>query len=220
MNKKQFPQKEDLLDAIMKGLLTAKENFSLWCGEKLYLSYAPANFLTIHVAQEIAKVEEFPEIFIDASISETLKYGLPSTEEYKSFMQKFAISDRIFSLTLDERFDHETKQDSIARAIISVKNGVRNLKDEYINDIESMSKVISHSKMDYAIFAFYLDISDSARIKAETRITEIINEFNTVTGEYENLNSYFIGGDVNIIENIGEWSIGCYVIEKNNKEEK
>ncbi|APW64743.1 hypothetical protein LPB137_02225 [Poseidonibacter parvus] len=208
-----FPEKKEVLEKVQKGILNARENFSLWTGEELYLSYAPANFLSIHISQEISKLSVLPEIFIDATIADTLKYALKNTDEYKSFMRKNEIMDRTFCITLDERFDHETNRDSIAKVIISVRNGVRNVKEEYLNDIDVMCKVISDSSLDYAVFAFYLDISNKARIKAKERINELISAFDEVSEKYKEISTRFIGGDINTIENIGEWSVGCYVIE-------
>jgi hypothetical protein len=213
-----IPSKDLIIKAVMNGIKTAKNNFEEWTGEKLFLSYAPDNFISMHVAQEIAKLDNKPEIFINASIADTLKCALPSRNDYKDFMKKKNINDKLFCITLDERFDHETNQDSIAKVIMSTKNGVRNVKDEYTNDIEVMCKVLDYenkndSSLDYAIFAFYLDISNTARIKAKKRIKEIVSSFDDIVSSYKNLNSTFIGGDVNTIENIGEWSIGLYIIE-------
>ena len=209
-----FPVKEDVIQKIQDGILKAKDNFSLWTGEELYLSYAPDNFLTIHISQEIASLKDKPEIFINAAISDTLKCSLKRRDDYKEFMKERGISDRTFCIGLDERFDHETNKDAIARVIISARNGVRNVKDEYLNDIEVMCKVVSDSNIEYAIFAFYLDISNKARIDAKTRVDELITAFNKISTNYKKISSRFIGGDINTIENIGEWSVGCYVIEK------
>jgi hypothetical protein len=213
-----IPSKDLIIKAVMTGIKTAKNNFEDWTGEKLFLSYAPDNFISMHVAQEIAKLDNKPEIFINASIADTLKCALPSRNDYKDFMRSKNINDKLFCITLDERFDHETNQDSIAKVIMSTKSGVRNVKDEYINDIEVMCKVLDYenindSSLDYAIFAFYLDISNTARIRAKKRIEEIVSSFDEIVSSYKKLNSTFIGGDVNTIENIGEWSIGLYVIE-------
>ncbi len=213
-----IPSKDLIIKAVKTGIKTAKNNFEDWTGEKLFLSYAPDNFISMHVAQEIAKLDNKPEIFINASIADTLKCALPSRNDYKDFMRSKNINDKLFCITLDERFDHETNQDSIAKVIMSTKSGVRNVKDEYINDIEVMCKVLDYenindSSLDYAIFAFYLDISNTARIRAKKRIEEIVSSFDEIVSSYKKLNSTFIGGDVNTIENIGEWSIGLYVIE-------
>lgn len=217
-----FPSKKSVIDSVISGILTAKENFTLWTGERVFLSYAPDNFLSIHISQSIAKLKDKPEIFINASLSDTLKYSLKTRNDYKDFMKKNKIVDKLYCITLDERFDHETKQDSVAKAIISVVNGLRNVKDEYINDIQTMCKVLNNQdeeylSIDYAIFAFYLDISSTAKIKAKNRITDIVDSFNSIVNKYEYLESKFIGGEINTIENIGEWSVGCFVIEPKRK---
>jgi hypothetical protein len=69
------------------------------------------------------------------------------------------------------------------------------------------------STLDYGVFAFYLDISNTARKKSDRRIEEIIESFDKIVASHKNLKSSFKGGDINIIENIGEWCVGCYVIE-------
>ena len=101
---------------------------------------------------------------------------------------------------------------------MSIRNGVRNAQAEYKDDIELMCKLLqreekSESTLDYAIFAFYLDISNTARKKGEKRIEEIIEAFDKIVSSYKNLKSSFKGGDIKKIENIGEWCVGCYIIE-------
>jgi hypothetical protein len=69
------------------------------------------------------------------------------------------------------------------------------------------------STLDYGLFAFYLDISNSARKKSEKRLNEIIKSFDKIVNDYTNLKSYFKGGEIHVVQNIGEWCVGCYVIE-------
>lgn len=213
-----FPKQNEIIDSILKGLETAKNNFKFWTADELYLSYAPSKFLTIHVAQEIAKLENAPEIFIDATISDILRCSLPSRSSYSEFMKEKNLPQDVFSLTLDDRFIHKTDNDSVSRVIIAIKNGVRNVQDEYKLEIEKICKMLDREKEEdstlyYGVFAFYLDISSGARKKAEKRIEEIISSFDEVVKDYPNLKSKFEGGKVNNIPNIGEWSIGCYIIE-------
>ncbi|RXJ86463.1 hypothetical protein [Arcobacter sp. CECT 8985] len=218
----KFPTQKQIIDSVLKGIETAKNNFTYWTADELYLSYAPPKFLTIHISQEIAKLENSPELFIDATVADILRCSLPSRNDFTDFMQKRYLSQDILCLTLDERFEHKSDNDSISRVIMSIKNGVRNIKEEYKYEIEKMCKMLhreklSDSTLDYAIFAFYLDISNSARKKSKKRIEEIINSFDNIVNSYSNLKSKFEGGNINIIPNIGEYSIGCYVIEPSFK---
>ncbi|RXJ65622.1 hypothetical protein CRV08_14735 [Halarcobacter ebronensis] len=213
-----FPLKDDVISAVISGIKSAKNNYTFWTCDELYLSYAPPKFLSIHVAQEIAKLNNAPEIFIDATISDILRCSLPNRSDFREFMRKNYIMERNFCITLDERFEHKSDNDSISRVIISLKNGVRNVQQEYLDDIELMCKVLQRehkndTTLDYGIFAFYLDISSSARKKADIRLESIIESFDNIVSKFNNLKSTFKGGEIEKIERIGEWCIGCYIIE-------
>jgi len=213
-----FPKQEEVIDAVVAGLNKAKRNYSFWTSDELYLSNVTENFLTIHVAQEIAKIEDTPEIFIDATVSDILRCSLPDRSAFKEFMKNKSIQDRYLSITLDTRFKHRTDNDSISKVIMSVRNGVRNAQEDYKNDIHLMCKMLERSNkedstLDYGLFAFYLDISNSARKDAKKRLEEIIKSFDEIVNSYENLKSSFKGGDIKKLEKIGEWCIGCYIIE-------
>ncbi|PLY09448.1 MAG: hypothetical protein C0626_10740 [Arcobacter sp.] len=213
-----FPKQEEVIDAVVAGLNKAKRNYSFWTSDELYLSNATENFLTIHVAQEIAKIEDTPEIFIDATVSDILRCSLPDRSAFKEFMKNKSIQDRYLSITLDTRFKHRTDNDSISKVIMSVRNGVRNAQEDYKNDIHLICKMLERSNkedstLDYGLFAFYLDISNSARKDAKKRLEEIIKSFDEIVNSYENLKSSFKGGDIKKLEKIGEWCIGCYIIE-------
>ncbi len=213
-----FPSKDDIIDAVIKGIYTAKKNYSFWTADELYLSYAPPKFLSIHVSQEIAKLENAPEIYIDATVADILRCSLPKRDAFRNFMKEKYLTQDILSLTLDERFEHKSDNDSISRVIMSIKNGVRNVQEEYKSEIEKMCKMLDRDKLedstlDYGLFAFYLDISNSARKKTQKRLDEIIETFDNIVSDYNNLKSYFKGGDIHVVQNIGEWCVGCYVIE-------
>lgn len=165
-----FPLQADVINAVIKGIYTAKNNYSFWTADELYLSYAPPKFLSIHVSQEIAKLENAPEIYIDATVADILRCSLPKRDAFRNFMKEKYLTQDIMSLTLDERFEHKSDNDSISRVIMSVKNGVRNVQEEYKSEIEKMCKMLDRDKLedstlDYGLFAFYLDISNSARKK-------------------------------------------------------
>lgn len=213
-----FPLKEDVINAVLAGIYTAKSNFTNWTADELYLSYAPPKFLTIHVSQEIAKLNNAPEIFIDATLADILRCSLPKRDAFKNFMKEKYLTPDVMCLTLDERFEHKTDNDSISRVIMSIKNGVRNIQEEYKYEVEKICKMLERDKaedsaLDYGIFAFYLDISASARKKADRRVSEILESFDNIVKEHKNLKSSFKGGDVKVVDNIGEWCVGCYIIE-------
>ena len=83
-----FPKKEAIINAVLLGIENAKRNYSFWTCDELYLSYAPPKFLSIHVAQEIAKLDNAPEIFIDATVSDILRCSLPNRSAFREFMRK------------------------------------------------------------------------------------------------------------------------------------
>jgi len=214
----RFPLKEQIIDSVLTGITTAQSNYNSWIAHELYLSYAPAKFLSIHVAQEIAKIRDLPEIFIDASIEDILKSSLAKRDDYRKFMSKNNISQDLISITLDERFEHQNDEDCVSRAIITLRNGVKTAKKEYKQDIDLLCKLLSKqqkqdSTLDYGIFGFYLDISNTSKIKAAKRIEQIINSFDNIVDSHKNLKSNFKGGDIHKIKNIGEWCVGCYIIE-------
>lgn len=215
-----FPKQEIIIDAIKEGIFNARKNYNFWTSEKIQLLDADDDFLTIHIAQEIAKLENPPEIFMHANISDILKCSLKTREEYRYFMKEHLLAQDTISLTLDKRFTHETNNDSVSVGVISVRNGVLNKKDEYAKNIDQLCKILQReqkadSTLDFAIFAFYLEISQNARIDANKRLSNILSSFDNVLTNYNNLKSNFKGGDINIIENTGQWCVGCYIIEPN-----
>lgn len=213
-----FPTKDEVITAVLNGISNAKKNYTFWTADELYLSYAPPKFLSIHVAQEIGKLQNAPEIFIDATIADILRCSLPNRTDFKDFMKSKYIMDRYLCLTLDERFTHKSDNDSVSKVIMCLKNGVRNVQEEYRNDVDVMCKMLERenkndSTLDYGIFGFYLDISSSARKDAKERLDNIIEAFDKIVSSYKNLKSSFKGGEIKKIDKVGEWCIGCYVIE-------
>ncbi|NQY23760.1 MAG: hypothetical protein HRT41_06975 [Campylobacteraceae bacterium] len=213
-----FPEKKDVVDAVLRGILCSKENYTSWTCDELYLSTAPNNFLRVHIAQEIAKLEDKPEIFMDATLADILRCSLSSRTSYKAFMKDNNLAQGTFCLTLDERFTHLSDNDSVSRVIMSIQNGVRNAQDEYKNQIKRICIMLEREKkedssLDYGIFAFYLDISNLARKKTQKRLDEIISSFDAIVSSHNGLTSTFKRGDINIIEGTGEWCIACYLIE-------
>ena len=215
----RFPDKQSVIDATIKGINRAKDNFLHWTNDRLYLSYAPAKMLSIHVAQEIAKIKNAPEVFIDATISDILRCSLKNRRAFLDYMDKKNISEGVFSITLDERFRHKNNNDSISRVVMSVKNGIRNIKNEYQNEIERICKMLDSSKeeestLDYGLLAFYSDLPKSARKKLSTRIPQIVKSFDEIVQKHPNLKSDFQSNGIQQIEDIGEWIIGVYIIER------
>lgn len=215
----KFPTQKNVIDATIKGINQAKDNFLYWTNDRFYLSYAPAKMLSIHVAQEISKIKNAPEIFIDASISDILRCSLKDRNTFLDYMDKRSIKEGVFSITLDKRLKHQNNNDSISKVIISVKNGVRNIKSEHTNEIERICKMLNSSKdeessLDYGLYAFYTDLPKSARKKLQTRIPQIILSFNEIVQKYPNLKSNFISKGIHETEDIGEWAIGIYIIER------
>ena len=220
---KKFPTKQSIIDSTIKGIIKAKDNFLHWTNNRLYLSYAPSKMLSIHIAQEIAKIKNAPEIFIDASVSDILRCSLKDRNGFLNYMQKHEISEGVFSITLDERFKHKNDNDSISKVIISVKNGIRNIKKEYLDEIERICKMLDSDKanestLEYGMLAFYSDLPDNARKKLSLRIPAIINSFDEIVKKYPRLQSSFTGSEISQIKNIGEWSVGVYTIQRKEKE--
>jgi len=215
----KFPTRDILVNATIKGIKQAKDNFLYWTNDRLYLSHAPAKMLSIHVAQEISKIKNAPEIFIDATVSDILRCSLKDRDAFLNYMDKNSIKEDHFSITLDKRIKHKNNNDSISKVIISVKNGIRNVKTEYTNEIEIICKMLNSSKeeessLECGLYAFYTDLPKSARKKLQTRIPQIVLSFNEVVQKYPNLKSSFKDDGIHEIENIGEWTIGVYLIER------
>lgn len=212
----KFPEQEIVVDAILKGISAAAENFLVWTNGRLFLSHGPDKIISIHVAQEIAKIENAPEIFIDATISDILKCSLENRDAYTSYMKKKQLSQGTFNITLDERFSHQSNEDSISKVVIIIKNSVRNAKLDYLNEIEKICKMLdknSGSLLNYGVFGFYSDLSTSARKKLVKRIPELVNSFNKVVEKYPLLQARFIDSGIKNVDNSGEWLAGCFIID-------
>ena len=213
----KFPQQEVVVDAILNGISNAAENFLQWTNARLFLSHGPYNIITIHVAQEIAKINDAPEIFMDATISDILKCSLKDRSAYTSYIEKNQLSQGTFNITLDERFTHKNDNDSISRVIITIKSAVRNPKAEYSNEIERICKMLDRSDgsfIDYGILGFYSDLSCNARKKLVTRMPELISSFNDVVAKFPHLKARFVDNGTKTIKDSGEWIGGCFIIEE------
>ena len=53
-----FPKQKDVVQAVINGMKKAKDNYTIWTRDELYLSNEADNFLSIHIAQEIAKLSD------------------------------------------------------------------------------------------------------------------------------------------------------------------
>ena len=214
-----FPLKKKVIEALLMGVTKSKDNFLSWTNDRLALPYAPLNHITIHVAQELSQIDNAPEIFIDASVEDILRCSLKKRSAYKKYMQKSFLSNGVFSITLDERFAHKNDNDSVSRAIISIKSGVINAKLEYTNEIDRICKmldssVLDDSSLDYGVFVFSSTLSQQARKKLENRIPQIIAKFDNIVKKHTNLKATFTGEKiVQCIDN-GQWCVGCYIIER------
>jgi hypothetical protein len=210
----KFPSQKQVVDATLKGIVKASKNFLVWTNDRLFLSHGPYKIISIHIAQEIATIKDAPEIFIDATISDILRCSLPDRTAYTAYMKEKKITQGIFSITLDERFEHQNDEDSISKVIMSIRNGVRNPKLEYSNDIEVICKMLDcETSLEYGIFCFYSDLSSNARKKLDKRIPELVKSFDVVVKKFPNLKSSFISSEVEKIEDSGEWLAGCYIVE-------
>ena len=213
-----FPKQDEVINALLEGMKKAEANFLFWTNNRLSLSSGPQKIISIHVAQELSLMPNAPEVFIDATVSDILRCSLPDRKGFKSFMEKNALSQGTFSITLDERFVHQHHNDSISRVIITLNNGVRNVKPEYTYEIERLCKMLQRkegnvSTLDYGVFAFYADLSLSARKKMDKRIPEIKESFDLVVSRFPSLRARFVATPIYDVEDVGEWMAGCYVIE-------
>lgn len=219
----KFPKQNEIVTAVLNGISAAHENFFYWTNSRLSLSYGPSKIITIHVAQELAKVQDAPEIYIDATVADILKCSLSNKNSFGKFMQDNGIAQGTFSITLDERFEHKDSEDLISRVIISVNNAVRNTKQEYSDEVERICKMLTRSDgenqslLDYGIFSFYADLSMEARKKLAKRVPEIIKSFDTIVQKYPHLKASFRDVGIHTIADNIEWCAGCYVIEPVNQ---
>jgi hypothetical protein len=213
-----FPAQKNVIDALLRGIQNAEKNFLFWTNNRLSLSSGPQKIISIHVAQELSFIKNPPEVFIDATVADILRCSLPDRKAFKTYMEKNALSQGTFGITLDERFVHHNNNDSISRVIVSLHNGVRNAKLEYTHEIERICKMLhpahkENSTLDYGVFAFYADISENARKKLSKRLPEIIESFDAVVLAYPSLQARLVSSPIHKVEEVGEWMAGCYVIE-------
>lgn len=215
---RNFPTQAQVIESLLQGIKKAEKNFLFWTNNRLSLSSGPQKIISIHVAQELSLMAHAPEVFIDASVADILRCSLFDRKAFKSYMETNALSQGTFSITLDERFLHHSNNDSVSRVIVSLHNGVRNVKSEYTHEIERLCKMLYKAKeekstLDYGIFAFYADISVMARKKLEKRLHEILISFNAVVANFPSLQAHFEATPLSMVPEVGEWIAGCYVIE-------
>ncbi|MBE0496400.1 MAG: hypothetical protein IBX45_08310 [Campylobacterales bacterium] len=210
-----MPSQEVVVQAVLQGIGQAKENYLFWTNNRLFLSYGPRKIITLHVAQALGSIDHAPEVFIDATVADILRCSLPDRTGYVAYMRENALAQGAFSITLDARFPHQNDNDSISKVIISVKNGVRNVKHEYTKEIERICKMLCppETSLSYGIFAFYADLSMDARKKLSARIPQIVASFDRVVEGFETLQGHFVTSGISHVAGMGEWCAGCYVIE-------
>lgn len=210
----KFPSQNEVIDATLQGIIKAAQSFLTWTNGRLFLSHGPQKIISIHIAQEIATLKDAPEIFIDSSISDILKCSFSDRSMYKSYMAEKKITQGTFSITLDEKFEHVSNEDSVSKVIMCVKNGVRNSKQEYSDRIDVICKMLdSDSFLEYGVFSFYSDLSENARKKFNKRIPELIKSFDAIVQNYPSLKTRFVCSEIQKIKGSGEWLAGCYIIE-------
>ncbi|NQY53198.1 MAG: hypothetical protein HRT42_06445 [Campylobacteraceae bacterium] len=210
-----FPKQEKIVSSILYGIELAKNNYTQWTLQELFLSDISDNFLTIHICQEIAKLKNQTEIFIDLSISDILKSSLNKKDLYNEFMKKNKIKNSTFSITLD---DKTKNKNSVSRVIISVNAILNNSMSSHLNELNTMCKMIQKSKINdsslkYGIFAFYFDVSLKARIKCKNKIENILQNFDDLISSKNNLKSFSKVKDIVEIKNVGEYCFGIYLVQ-------
>jgi hypothetical protein len=206
------------VQSTLNGIVSAAKNFLFWTNGRLSLSSGPQKIITIQVANAIASLHNAPEIFIDATVADILRCSLEQRDSYPEFMRQSNLKQGTFNITLDERFEHENDDDSISRVIISLHNGVINVKKEYSLEIERICKMIDrkyakNSSLDYGMFAFYADISSNARKKLDKRVVEIVKSFESVVHKFSSLKSKFTDSGIMREKDGSQWLVGCFVIE-------
>lgn len=210
----KFPSQKDVIDATLQGIIQAAESFLIWTNGRLFLSHGPQKIISIHIAQAIATLEDAPEIFIDSTISDILRCSFSDRSLYKTYMPERKITQGTFNITLDEKFEHVSNEDSISKVIMSVRNGVRNPKQEYSDKIEVICKMLdTDTFLEYGVFSFYSDLSENARKKLDKRIPELVKSFDEVVKKYPSLKARLVCSETRKIKGSGEWLAGCYIIE-------
>lgn len=213
-----FPAQDEIIAATLRAISKAEESFRFWTNDRLNLSFGPQKIITIYVAQEIAMLENAPEIFIDATVSDILRCSLDDRDGYVEHMRTHKLTQGTFSVTLDERFSHASHNDSISKVIIAVKNNVINAKPEHSYEIERICKMLDRdacakTTLEYGVFAFYSNLSHNARKGLDKRIPELLDSFDLVVKKYTNLKSSFKGGTIKRNEERGQWCSGMYIVE-------
>ncbi len=220
---RNFPQQNEVIEALLQGIQNAQKNFLFWSNNRLSLSSGPQKIISIHVAQELSLMKNPPEVFIDATVADILRCSLLNRNAFRAYMQEHALAQGTFSITLDERMVHHHNNDSISRVIISVHNGMRTTKPEYMHDIERICKMLQRahqedSTLDYGVFAFYADISALARKRLDQRLKELMTHFATIVARFPSLRAHLVATPIYKSIDSGEWMAGCYIIKPSLKD--
>ena len=91
----KFPTQSSVIEATLEGMSQAQKNFLFWTNNRLSLSAGPQKILSIHVAQALSLIENAPEVFIDATVSDILRCSLPNRKAFKAYMEKNALSPKM-----------------------------------------------------------------------------------------------------------------------------
>ncbi len=82
-----FPKQNDIVSVILKGVKTAKCDFTHWTAQELFLTKTITKILTIYIFQEIAKIKNNLKFFMDTTVTDILKCPLSKRDNFRKIME-------------------------------------------------------------------------------------------------------------------------------------
>lgn len=149
-----FPERELIVDAVLKGISKAQEDFFEWT--KTWVSWAPEYMLNIYIGQALSKLKPMPEIWFEVGIEDVaVSSQLEKTAKgnfCKSVQRKNYKSEKI-DIVLDETTT------SIPQVVIEVKSGISKRSKNIDADIIRICQCLKHApNLQYGLFVAFANI--------------------------------------------------------------
>lgn len=212
-----FPQKEQIVDAVLEGVVNAQKDFFKWTNQQVWVSLAPEYMLNIYIGQALAKLNPMPQIWFEIGIEDlAISSQLEKKDKEKLYkeIQRNDYKREKIDIVLDDF--HE----SIPKAIIEVKNGISEIGDHIKKDIIRVCQALQHApNLQFGLFTAFANINKN--ISITERLNDMLNDMYKIKAKNLDIEKYFLISLKTteiVTQDSDGWSCAaaCFIIERRN----
>ena len=153
-----FPERELIVDAVLKGISKAQEDFFEWT--KTWVSLAPEYMLNIYIGQALAQLKPMPHIWFEVGI-EDIAISSQLTKNKKNDFCESVKRNNYKNEKIDIVLDETTT--SIPQVVIEVKSGISKHSDNIALDIIRICQCLKYAlNLQYGLFVAFANIGKSS----------------------------------------------------------